>query len=70
MLPNRTFYIIGASYLFVATLILMYTFQGLTGFAVSEGKGVSMNYYISIWFALAGIFVLAFPKFTRVEKKK
>jgi hypothetical protein len=65
MLPKRTFYIVGASFLFVSAFLLTQSFGGFTGYAVFQEADKTTDYFLfTMWFLIAGLFVVFMPKLT------
>jgi hypothetical protein len=63
MLPRRTFYIIGSSFVLVSFILLAQSFGGLTGFAIYEANNQTTQFYmVMFWFLLTGLFILLVPK--------
>ncbi len=64
-MKRRVFLITGTSFLFMGFVILLNSFQGMTGFVVFDGADVSFGTYAGLWFVLGGILLLSTPKARR-----
>jgi hypothetical protein len=62
MLPKRAYIISGFAYLLMALILIMNSFQGLTGYVVLEGADVDFSGIAGAWFILAGLLAFVLMK--------
>jgi hypothetical protein len=69
MLPKRVFKIMGLSFLAIGAIVLLNSFQGLTGFVIFEGADVNYGWFVALWFLLGGIVLLMAKKHHKITSR-
>jgi len=58
MIPKRAYLIIAASFFFIGTIILVNSFQSLTGFVIFKNAKINYSYFAGILLIVVGILIL------------
>ena len=58
MLPKRAYIITSIAFFLIGIIILLNSFQSLTGFVIFENADVKYGYFAGLWFIIVGILIL------------
>ena len=67
---GKMFKIFGMVFFLIGMVILFNSFQGITGFAVSENVDVNLGFVLGIWFVLTAVLLLAYRRKEKIDNAK
>ncbi|MBX4212419.1 hypothetical protein KW787_03135 [Candidatus Pacearchaeota archaeon] len=57
-MKRRVFMIVGSSFIIMSFIILLNSFQTVTGYSVFENVDINAGYYAGLWLLISGFVVL------------
>ena len=67
---NKAFKIFGMIFFVMGIIVIFNSFQGITGFAISENIDINAGFIVGAWFILTGILLFVYKKAEDKLKKK
>lgn len=58
MLPKRAYIIAGTTFLGIGIIIILNSFQSITGFVIFEDADANYGYFVGLWLIIVGILIL------------
>lgn len=59
---NKAFKIFGMIFFVMGIIVIFNSFQGITGFAISENIDINAGFIVGAWFILTGILLFVYKK--------